>query len=297
MNDTHRLAPHDRRRHWETWNSEALTPLDVFAPSQDGPIVSSQQRVFDDVKFTVLRGAAHAVHHDIEHIASKPQDSTFITIILVGEGFFYSSALTAEFHAGDALVYSVSEPYLIAFTGEMVQITVDIPGSRLEEWGIAAEHQMPRVITLPHDEAEAAQRLPQILSGRDETEMIGALALVRGVLAATHDVSEAARIYSACEELIRLNHMRADFDVAEMAESLNLSERQLRRVFEAYGRSPGRSLRDARLEAARQMIVTTSQPLKALAASSGFASTESLIRAYRSRYGLTPGAERERLRS
>ncbi|WP_193080240.1 AraC family transcriptional regulator [Brevibacterium aurantiacum] len=293
MNDTHRLAPHDRRRHWETWNFEALTPLDVFSPSPDGPIVSSNQRAIDGVKFTVLRGASHAVQHDAEHIASKPQDSIFATIILVGEGFFYSSSLTTTFCAGDAVIYPVSQPYLIAFTEEMVQITVDVPSAQLERWEIAAAGRAPHLTTLTKEMTSTAARLPRLLAEADEEEAAGALALIRGVLQTPQEHSEAARIFSAGEHLISLNYARPDFDVAALAGSLNISERQLRRVFRSYGRTPGRRLRDVRLDAARGLIVSTSRPLKTVAAATGFVSGESLTRAYRSRFGTTPSEDRE----
>lgn len=292
MNDTHRLAPHDRRRHWETWNFEALTPLDVFSPSPDGPIVSSHQRVIDGVKFTVLRGAPHAVQHDAEHIAAKPQDSVFATLVLVGAGLFYSASLTATFAAGDAVIYPVNQPYLIAFTEEMVQITIDVPAGRLEAWEIAEAAYAPRLITLSEEVRRGAARLPRILAEADDHEAAGALALIRGVLLTPQDQSETARIFSAGEHLISLHYGRSDFDVAALAKHLNISERQLRRVYRSYGRTPGRSLRDVRLDAARGLIVTTARPLRAVAAAAGFASGESLVRAYRSRFGTTPTEDR-----
>lgn len=295
MSNTHRLPPHARRRHWETWNSEALTPLDVFSPSPDGPIVSSHQRVVDSVKFTLLRGASHAVQHDAEHIASKPQDSLFTTIILTGEGFFYSSSLTTSFRADEALIYPVSQPYLIVFTGEMVQITVDIPSTILDGWKIGAERRQPQLMPLTQEMSATAARLPRLLSDADDAQMAAALGLIRGILQNPHELSETARIYSAGEHLIRLNFARPEFDVSALANELSISERQLRRVFEVYGRSPGKSLRDARLEAARQVILSTSRPVKSIATETGFTSGESLIRAYRSRFGTTPSEDRDRL--
>jgi transcriptional regulator GlxA family with amidase domain len=80
-----------------------------------------------------------------------------------------------------------------------------------------------------------------------------------------------------------------DLGVAALAARAGVSERQLTRLFVRHlGRTPARYVRTARLEAAAQLLVTTTLPLARVAARCGFSSPEALRQAFVDRYGVSP---------
>lgn len=84
--------------------------------------------------------------------------------------------------------------------------------------------------------------------------------------------------------------------LAELAAAVRLSPRQLERLFrEQTGFTPKQYLRLMRLEEARRMLETSLASVKEIAASVGYrAESHHFERDFRRRYGLTPGACRER---
>ncbi|WP_198969009.1 DNA-3-methyladenine glycosylase 2 family protein [Xylophilus sp. ASV27] len=81
--------------------------------------------------------------------------------------------------------------------------------------------------------------------------------------------------------------------VARLAARLGISDRHLRRVFEAqFGVSPLQYLQTRRLLAAKQLLTDTALPVAGVAEASGFGSLRRLQAAFGSRYGLSPAALR-----
>ncbi|QFZ20189.1 GlxA family transcriptional regulator [Saccharothrix syringae] len=95
-------------------------------------------------------------------------------------------------------------------------------------------------------------------------------------------------------------HLDADLGTASLAALVGVSERHLGRLFgEHLGTTPARLVRDARLEAASRLLVTTREPMTAVARRCGFASAEGLRQAFTARFGVPPSrfrAERARAR-
>lgn len=86
-----------------------------------------------------------------------------------------------------------------------------------------------------------------------------------------------------------------DHSVAELAKRAVVSERHLSRLFaEQLGTTPARFVERVRVEAARTMLEATDVKLAAVAAATGFASPETLRRAFVRALGVSPGAYRER---
>lgn len=97
-----------------------------------------------------------------------------------------------------------------------------------------------------------------------------------------------------------LARMEARIDAPEpaaaTAAAVGLSARRLETLFrEALGTTPAAHALDLRLQAARRMLTDTRHPLAEVALRTGFSSPATLSRAFRSRFGLPPGALRRAL--
>ncbi|MFG3437640.1 GlxA family transcriptional regulator [Nonomuraea sp. NPDC047897] len=92
-----------------------------------------------------------------------------------------------------------------------------------------------------------------------------------------------------------VSHLDEDLGVTRLAALAGVSERHLSRLFvECVGRTPSRLVRDARLEAAAQLLTGTREPVAAIARRCGFASAESLRQAFVAWAGVSPSRFRGR---
>jgi AraC family transcriptional regulator of adaptative response / DNA-3-methyladenine glycosylase II len=81
--------------------------------------------------------------------------------------------------------------------------------------------------------------------------------------------------------------------VAQVATRMGVSDRHLRRIFEAqFGVSPLQYLQTRRLLAAKQLIADTRLPMTQVAMASGFSSVRRFNAAFVTHYGLNPSALR-----
>ncbi|MFE1596742.1 GlxA family transcriptional regulator [Nocardia sp. NPDC058705] len=85
--------------------------------------------------------------------------------------------------------------------------------------------------------------------------------------------------------------------VAELAEQVHVSERQLTRIFRTeLGMTPAAYLESARVEVARHRLESSDETLQRIAAASGFNTVDTLTRAFRRQLDTTPNEYRCRFR-
>ena len=90
-------------------------------------------------------------------------------------------------------------------------------------------------------------------------------------------------------------HPETDLSVPAMARRVGMSRRNFARLFRhEVGVSPGRYVEAARLEAARRRLEESADGTKAIAAACGFASPETMRRAFLRRLGTVPTEYRNR---
>jgi transcriptional regulator GlxA family with amidase domain len=86
-----------------------------------------------------------------------------------------------------------------------------------------------------------------------------------------------------------VSHLDDDLGVPRLAALAGVSERHLSRLFvEHIGRTPARLVRDARLEAASQLLTGTREPVATIARRCGFGSAESMRQAFVAWVGVSP---------
>ena len=92
-----------------------------------------------------------------------------------------------------------------------------------------------------------------------------------------------------------LAHLDGDITSERMAEQVSMSPRHFRRVFaDTFGTSPARFVGHLRLEQACMRLTRDRASIDRIASSVGFRSADVFRRAFRARYGVTPGEYRER---
>ncbi len=93
-------------------------------------------------------------------------------------------------------------------------------------------------------------------------------------------------------------HFGGDLAICTLAREAGMSERSfVRRYRQATGQTPARTVEQVRVEAARQMLGDTRQPMKRVASRCGFGSEETMRRSFLRLLSTTPQAYRERFAS
>ena len=109
-------------------------------------------------------------------------------------------------------------------------------------------------------------------------------------LATQHDNADFASLYAWIA-----GHLTADLSVVALADRAGMSERSfVRRFCAATGQTPARAVERLRVEAARQLLATTRQPIKRVAQRCGFGSEETRRRCLLRQAGITPRDYRAR---
>ena len=91
------------------------------------------------------------------------------------------------------------------------------------------------------------------------------------------------------------NDLARAWTVAQLASLVNLSTSRFRHLFkEETGQSINQYLRERRLERAEHMLRTTFISVKEVTLRLGLSSTNHFVKYFKRKYGVTPGAYRER---
>lgn len=84
--------------------------------------------------------------------------------------------------------------------------------------------------------------------------------------------------------------------VEAVAESMGMSRSNFSHHFRSVtGLSPAHFIRDLRLQRARELLLAGDLPMKAIARQTGFADTNHLCKAFRRRFGFSPGSFRQQV--
>ena len=90
-------------------------------------------------------------------------------------------------------------------------------------------------------------------------------------------------------------HLDGDLSAGTLAARAGVSERHLNRLFQRdLGQTSGRYVRRARVEAAAQLLASSTLAIPRVATTSGFRSAESLRQAFMAHYGIPPSQYRAR---
>lgn len=234
-----------------------------------------------------LRGSSH-------HVAVQQTIS--------GAGFFSDAAGRRLVPVGYAMLFTHDEASSYGYPPEVTEIYrlryVSFTLAGLQTWFDRLRVEFGSVVRMPID-GEAAAVLSEIMrcfrarSFRDrfqETELLHQLlvALYREQVAASQASDPIERGYHHLRD-----NFRSPLNLKAVADRCGVSREHFIRAFgKRYDEPPGEMLRRLRLEHAHRMLKATQMPVQEVALACGFADANSFCRAYRQRFGGTPGRGR-----
>lgn len=229
-------------------------------------------------------------------------DEVVVQQTLSGAGFFEDAAGRRLVPSGHAMLFTHDDDSCYGYPPEVTEAYrlrfVSFNVGCLGLWVDRLRAEFGSVLRMPLD-GEASALFGEIArrfrahSFRDrfqETELLHQLlvALYREQIAASQEGDPIERGYHHLQD-----HFRSPLNLKEVADRCGVSREHFIRAFgRRYGEPPGEMLRRLRLEHAHRMLRATQMPVQEVALASGFADANSFCRAYRQRFGDTPGRAR-----
>ena len=231
-------------------------------------------------------------------------DEAVIQQTLSGAAFFEDASGRRPVPAGHAMLFTHDEPSSYGYPPDATEPYrlryLSFKLAALRPWFDRLRSEFGTIVLMAV-EGEASALIEEI-SLRDrqrtfrdrfqETELLHQLlvALHREQVNATQtrDPVEYGRHYLQ-------DHFRTPLNLKLVADKCGVSREHFIRAFSRrYGEPPGELLRRLRMEHAQRMLLATQLPLQDVALACGFADANTFCRAYRFRYGTTPGQARTR---
>jgi AraC-like DNA-binding protein len=286
---------------WEEHNARALVGLQARTLTGGALDATELNLSLPRLQFAQVSGSPHVVERSAREIAEHPAEAVVAYFALEGEGFFYHRDGCEILKPGQAILYDADQPFMRGFSHGLKELALKVPRRTLSELtGHSGLNRLKvfgfrgRDAGSAHAEA-LASALSAGLSGRAvdwdglETTALGLLAEVLGTGAGPAGHLAAAQAFIAA----RLTDPRVS--AGRIAAAVGISERQLSRIFAEAGTSVPRAILDARLEAARQQLLSPAAgrvPLGGVAAQLGFASQAHFSRSYKEKFDVSPLQDR-----
>lgn len=221
---------------------------------------------------------------------------------LSGAAFFEDARGRRLAGPGQALLFTHDEPSRYGYPPEAAEpyrlryVTFRLGALRpwferlRAEFGSVARMALDGEASVTLEEMRRRFRSRSFRDRFQETELLHQLlvALYREQVAATQTRDPVEFGYHHLND-----HFRTPLNLKEVAERCGVSREHFIRGFvKRYGEPPGEMLRRIRLEHAHRMLRATQTPVREVAVACGFADANTFCRAYRLRYGVTPGSVR-----
>jgi AraC-like DNA-binding protein len=259
-----------------------------------------------DDPFAVIHGAAEERHSkpDYFHDNASRGDANRLVVqrTVGGTGFFSTSSGRRLVPAGFAFLFTHREPSCYGYPAEATESYrlryLAFSPSGIKTLFDRLRRDFGAVVAMP-DSSEATALFNELSDRfrqrRWQDRLQESELLYRLLIALYREQVHGTRKSDPIEfgyHYVR-NHFRSPINLKGVASQCGVSREHFIREFtRRYGEPPGSQLRRLRLEHARSMLTATALPVEEVALASGFTSSNNFCRAYRMRYGKSPGADR-----
>lgn len=190
---------------------------------------------------------------------------------------------------------------LAACSAEGVAVPEQVAVLGVDNDEVICELSYPPLSSIEPDTAAlgyaGARTLDRLMSGDGEQKQVAAVRLIRPSGVLTRLSTDVAAIDDlAVGKAVSLIRERSGnlSSVDDLASAVGVSRATLERRFRsALGRSPRQEIDRVRLDRARTLVRRTTYPLHRIAEMVGYSNSSRLLDAYRRRFGVTPGSDRD----
>lgn len=297
------IEPELRTAVWEARNRSHLIGLKAGSPAPAGLMGTMRSAVVNGLSIADITGNAHTVERTPAMARHLRTDSVVFTFVLTGESFHYNGSSTMLVKEGEVAIYDSDRPFLLGFSESMHAVVASLPRYHLADVGMEDAFRSTRVLRHAGRgiESQMARQLLDVLRGAfdrplgvdaheyNERFVEEALRAVQGLSPRLRHPNDTYFEEAQAYILRRLGD--PSLSVADVAETLSLSQRHLGRIFAAHETTVGQEIQEQRLQAAFAMLTTEDDSRMTageVALRCGFTSPSHFSRVFRARYGMTP---------
>ena len=298
----------DRVPYWEEYTRKFLVHMACSSFDERGLEAEQINLRLQDLQLAVIRGNAHVVQRTPAICGAAPKDAIYANLVISGRTMVLDNSECLTARAGELILYDSQRPYLLGFPGSMFHVMVDIPRDVYSQQvsnrllgsplilggGSAAEgRDAARLQSL----LTAVVKTPACYDAADVRELV--LSLISSLVSERTGNAPAVPVHSArrlaAETYIDQHLHESSLTPSHVADHLNISVRQVARLFEPTGSSPARFIRERRLLKVREQLTLPQYrhtKIADLAHLWGFSSHAHFTRAFRDYFGMTPSEAR-----
>lgn len=310
------------------WNSESIPARDQFSSWREaccqrvyavtaerehsGPTFrgSIEARWIGELDVVGVRCEEHRVARTEQDVRRTPSDTYYLYLQLGGAAWFSQRDRRFVGSRGDIVLADPNVPFSTGALGDFDFRLFRIPRASIDRY-LALPNYLP-MLHLTADSAECAllssclsglwthgDRLDPRLAAPVTETLARLMAMTAGIAPeladAAQDAVRAATLERA-QQYIARHYADPLLSPGSAARALGVSVRKLHLVLSRSGRTFGERLADRRLEEARLRLAspgTSTRSIAEIAFDVGYADLSTFYRAFRARWGATPGELRD----
>jgi len=255
-----------------------------------------------------VRCEGHRVERRAEDIARAPGDTYCVYLQVGGSAWFRQGERHLLASRGDIVLADPNFPFMTGALGDFDFRLLRVPRASVDRY-LAVPERLP-MVHLRFDSAECAllssclfglwahgARLDARIAEPVADTLVRLIATTAGIAPELADAGrEAAHaaLLARAERLVAERYAEPELSPGAAAKALGVSLRKLHLLFAASGKTFGESLSERRVTAARELLLAAApRPVADVASAVGFHDLSTFYRAFRARFGMTPGNVRE----
>lgn len=283
---------------WETY-----CPLDVV-PERDGSFSSSMtRRDFDQLKTVEVRATPQEFHRTEQMIKRHPADDLNLCMVTDGEALLVQDGRGCVLSRGEYTIVESTRPYTVVVREPSRLLDFAWPRDAI---GLSETESREVTARAFGSESPMGRWLSPMLAGLCDMDSglsdAGAIRLANGLggllVTAALELSRPVEVdgrsrqqYESMITFIERNLENPDLTADSVADAFFVSTRTVHRLFSRFDKSVAAVIRDMRLDACRQMMVSSAhrhQSIGFIASQFGFSSLSVFSRAFAAKYGTAP---------
>lgn len=291
---------------WTREVSESYGGLKVIATGRDTCKGSLKERKLDQLRLVEVFGTPQIFQRTPGLIAKRPVETLTLSLMISGTSRLFQDGRSCVLEPGDFCLLESARPYRFEFLEptKMLDFVWARPLIR-----ISSEQSMKLTALSLRDATPLSswlsKALQELLTLQNNLSRSGAIGLAHATaeivtataLEALPDPvdDDSRRRYDDIVRFIENSLSDQALSLEMIAEKFHVSARTVERTFEKFGTSVAATIRDRRLEACRQMMVSPScsqQPIGWIISQFGISSPQVFSRMFASRFGMSPSAYR-----
>ena len=266
---------------------------------------SIKTRDFDGTIYSQVKSTWHHVVRDKRRISRSSFDHFLLSLQLRGRGKLFQDGRVAHLEPGDFALYDVTKPYELQFEEDFEQLVMQLPRNKilsrlfdadgLMAVGVSGKTGLGRLASTLI--VQTASQLDCLDSAGLSQAQSSALDLVAHALANDRNLTverqSESRELTLRRILFYINDNLSDPSLSceRVALENGISERYLRKLFQAKGHGVSEWIWARRLERAREVLTDPLfryRSITSIAYDWGFKDASHFSRAFKARFGDTP---------